>query len=107
MGPATRWWDNKKFTKDLKLRPDQITRMDAVFDSNRAALLKSYENLQQEQQKLETLSKSKAPDEGALDAQIDRRDQARAELDKANTHLLLELRKEMDADQIARLEKHK
>jgi hypothetical protein len=30
--------------------------------------------------------------------------QARAELDKTNTHMLLELRKEMDADQIKRLE---
>src|SRR6202035_1681745 len=49
---------------------------------------------------LEELSRSGSPDESALFAQIDRVAQARAELEKANTHLLLQLRKEMDADQI-------
>jgi hypothetical protein len=40
-----------------------------------------------------------------LFAQIDRVAQARAELDKATTHYLLQIRKEMDSDQIKRLEK--
>ncbi len=107
MGPAARWWDDKKFAKDLKLRPEQVTRMDAVFEGNREALLKSYESLQQEQQKLEALEKANVPEEQALDAQIDRVNQARGELAKANTRLQLELRKQMDADQITQLEKHK
>jgi len=107
LGPAARWWDDKKFAKDLKLRPEQVTRMDAVFDANRPALVQSLQNLQQEQQRLETLTQAEAPDEKALDAQIERVTQARAELEKANTHVLLELHKEMDADQLARLEKHK
>ena len=107
IGPTARWWDDKKFAKDLKLRPEQVTRMDAIFDSSSEGLLKSYENLKQEQQKLATLSNAEAPNEQALDAQIEHVTQARADLEKANTHLLLELHKEMDADQIARLEKHK
>jgi hypothetical protein len=31
--------------------------------------------------------------------------QARADLEKANTHLMLQVRKEMDSDQTARLDK--
>ena len=54
---------------------------------------------------MEELSKSPAPEEGALFAQIDRVAQARAELEKATTHYLLQIRKEMDADQIKKLEK--
>jgi Spy/CpxP family protein refolding chaperone len=51
------------------------------------------------------LSRSPTPDEPAILAQIDRVYQARADLDKADTHYLLQIRKEMDADQIKRLEK--
>ena len=40
----------------------------------------------------------------ALFAQIDRVAQARADLEKATTHLMLQVRKEMDADQITRLD---
>ncbi len=107
IGPAARWWDDKKFAKDLKLRPEQQQKMDAIFDSNREVLLKSYDSLKQEQQKLEMLSNADVPNEQALDSQIERVTQARAELEKANTHLLLELHREMDAEQLARLEKHK
>ena len=50
-------------------------------------------------------AEGKGPDESALYAQIDRVAQARADLEKANTHLLLQLRSQMDPDQIKRLEK--
>jgi hypothetical protein len=80
--------------------------MDAVFSQNRNALIARYEGLQQAEAQMDQLAKSPTLDEAALFAQIDRVAQARAELEKANTHLLLQLRKEMDPDQIDRLEKH-
>src|ERR1700743_1913870 len=43
LGPPGRWWDDKHFAKDLKLRPDQQRRMDSIFEQNRPALLKRYE----------------------------------------------------------------
>jgi Spy/CpxP family protein refolding chaperone len=79
--------------------------MDAIFDQNRNVLLAHLENVHQAEAQMEEISKSPAPDESALFAQIDHVAQARAELDKANTHMLLQIRKEMDADQIKRLEK--
>lgn len=103
-GPPGRWWDDRGFAKNLKLRPDQQTRMDGIFEQNRGALLSRFESLQQAETQLDQLSNSPAPDEGALFTQIDRVAQARAELEKANTHMLLQLRKEMDADQIKRLQ---
>jgi Spy/CpxP family protein refolding chaperone len=101
------WWDDKAYVKSLKLRPEQQTRMDAIFEQNRAALLSHFEGVQQAEAQMEQLSNSPAPDEAALFAQIDRVAQTRAELEKANTHMLLQLRKEMDADQIKRLEKYR
>jgi len=79
--------------------------MDAIFEQNRNALVTSFEGVRQAETQLETLSRSPSPDESALFSQIDRVAQARAELEKVNTHLLLQIRKEMDADQIKRLEK--
>jgi Spy/CpxP family protein refolding chaperone len=105
--PGQRWWDDKSYVKSLKLRPEQQTRMDAIFEQNRAALLSRFEGVQQAEAQMEQLSNSPAPDEAALFAQIDRVAQTRAELEKANTHMLLQLRKEMDADQIKRLEKYR
>jgi len=104
-GPPGRWWDNRGFAKSLKLRPDQQQKMDAIFEQNRNALLSSFEGYSQAVAGMQALSKSPSPDESALFAQIDRVAQARAELEKVNTHLLLQIRKEMDADQIKRLEK--
>jgi Spy/CpxP family protein refolding chaperone len=102
--PGQRWWDDRGFVKSLKLRPDQQARMDAIFEQNRNLLVSRFEGLQQAQAQMEQLSSSSSPDESALYAQIDRVAQARADLEKANTHLLLQLRSQMDADQIKRLE---
>jgi len=44
--PGQRWWDDRGFVKNLKLRPDQQSRMDTIFEQNRGALLSHFENLQ-------------------------------------------------------------
>jgi Spy/CpxP family protein refolding chaperone len=103
-GPPGRWWDDKHFAKALHLRPEQKKRMDDLFDENRATLVSRYQALQQEESKMEALSRAQTLEESALFAQIDRVAQARAELEKANTHLLLQVRKEMDSDQITHLD---
>lgn len=104
LGPPGRWWDDHSVAKSLKLRPDQQTHMDAIFEQNRGALMQHFQGLQQAEAQLDMLARSTAPDEAALDAQIDRVAQARAELEKVNTHMLLQIRREMDAEQIKRLE---
>ncbi len=106
LGPPGRWWDEKHFAKDLKLRSDQQHRMDSIFESNRSSLLHRLQDLEAEQSRMETLTHAKTLDEVALFAQIDRVAQARAELEKANTHYLLQIRNEMDPDQLSRLEQH-
>jgi Spy/CpxP family protein refolding chaperone len=104
LGPPGRWWDDKSYARSLKLRPEQQTRMDAIFEQNRPTLASHYDELRQAESQMEQLTKAPKLDEGALFIQIDRVKQARAELDKVYTHMLLQIRKEMDADQITRLE---
>jgi len=105
--PGQRWWDDKSFAKSLKLRPEQQTRMDAIFEQNRTALVSRYQTLEQAESQMDRILKDPRLDEATLFTQIDRIAQARADLEKANTHYLLQLRKEMDPDQIARLEKQR
>jgi len=104
-GPPGRWWDDRGISKNLKLRPDQQTKMDAIFEQSRGTLLSKLETVHQAEAQMGELSRSPTPDEPAILAQIDRVAQAHADLDKAYAHVLLQLRKEMDADQIKRLEK--
>jgi Spy/CpxP family protein refolding chaperone len=104
VGPPGRWWDDKHFVKQLKLTSDQQKRMDSVFEQSRPVLLKRYESLEQEELRMESLTHAKVLDEGALFAQIDRVEQARADLGKATTHYLVELRNELGPEQITKLD---
>ena len=104
VGPPFRWWDDKHYVKQLKLSEDQQRHMDAIFEQSRPVLLNRLESLEKEEQRMEVLTHAKTLDESALFAQIDRVEQARADLAKANTHYLVQLRSELDQDQIGRLE---
>jgi Spy/CpxP family protein refolding chaperone len=104
-GLSGRWWDDKSVAKTLGLSKDQQKKMDGVFDANRAQLVDSYNALQREQSNLETLTKEKKPDEAKIFASIDAVAQARAALAKANAHMLLQVRQEMDTEQNARMQK--
>ncbi len=104
VGPPGRWWDDKHFAKQLKLTDDQQRHMDSIFETNRPMLLKRYESLEQEEQRMEAMTHAKTLDEGALFTQIDRIEQARADLGKATLHYQVQIRNELDQDQISKLE---
>ena len=78
--------------------------MDAIFEQSRPGLVADFDAVRQAQAQMEQLARAATPDEAALDAQIDRVSQALSALEKANTHMLLMLRKELDAEQIRELE---
>ena len=107
LGPPGRWWDDKKFAKSLGLNSDQQKRMDSVFGQNRDVLLSRQDALQHAEGRLEALTHTNKPSEAALFAEIDHITQARADLEKAYTHMLLQLRDEMTPDQIGKLEDYR
>ena len=104
LAPPGRWWNDKKYAKSLGLNGDQQKRMDSVFGQNRDALVQRFETLQKAEGRLESLTRGGKPSEAALFNEIDHVAQARAELEKANTHMLLQLRDEMSAEQIGKLD---
>jgi Spy/CpxP family protein refolding chaperone len=105
LGPPGRWWDDKGFANSIGLRKDQQKKMDLIFNTNKSAILENYNSLQREESKLESLSKEPQPDRTRLFAQIDAVNQARSSLEKANAQMLLQIRQEMDPEQLTRMDK--
>ena len=92
-------------TSAIGLRRDQQRKMDAIFDASKPAILNSYKTLLSEQAKLDELNKQPQADTTRLFATIDSVNQARASLQKATTEMLLQIRSQMEPDQILKLEK--
>jgi hypothetical protein len=84
---------------------DQQKKMDTIFDANKPAILATYKTFLSQKAKLDAMSKQSNVDQQAMFAQIDAVSQAHAALEKANTQMLLQIRQQMDADQITKLEK--
>ena len=78
--------------------------MDAIFNANKSAIVASYQTLLGERAKLQAISKAPQVDQTQMFAAIDRVNEARAALQKATTQMLLDIRQQMQPDQISRLE---
>ncbi len=104
LGPPGRWWDDRDFAKSLGLAREQQQRMDEVFKANKGELFRLYRSLEQEESALRKICKGKTPDEAQIDGQIDRVEKARSDLEKANAHMVLAIRKEMTPEQAGKLD---
>jgi Spy/CpxP family protein refolding chaperone len=105
LGPPGRWWDDKNFVKSIGLRMDQQKKMDAIFNANKSAILENYKSLQREESRLEALTREPQPDKARIFASIDAVNMARASVEKAYAQMQLQVRQEMDSDQIAKMDK--
>lgn len=105
LGLPGRWWNDRQVINRLNLRPNQQKQMDAIFEAHRAALSDSLQNLQRERAQLGSLSRKDLQDENKVLAAIDRVVAARADLAKQTTQVLGDLRKQLDPQQTATLDK--
>ena len=79
--------------------------MDAIFNANKPAIVDSYKAYMREKAKLDALSKNDSVDKSTVFAAIDSVNQARGNLQKATAQMLLEIRQQMEPQQIEKLEK--
>ena len=104
-GPVGRWWDNKSVIQAIGLRREQQKRMDSIFDANKPAILDSYKTFLKAQANLTAANNDPHADKNQVFAAIDAVNQARSSLQKATSAMLLQIRQEMDPDQVNKLEK--
>jgi periplasmic protein CpxP/Spy len=102
-GPQGRWWGNPELAQKLGLTADQIKKMDDILQQHRLRLVDLHATLDKEELMLEPMVSADQPDETKLLAQIDKVAQARAELEKANARMLLDIRRVLTQDQWQKL----
>jgi Spy/CpxP family protein refolding chaperone len=104
LGLPGRWWDEKKTMKTLSLRNDQQHKMDDIFNANKGTLSNLLSNLQHEGDRLTSMTPQDLQDETKVFAAIDRFEMARADLEKEKAHILLQIRQQLDPDQLTKLD---
>jgi Spy/CpxP family protein refolding chaperone len=102
-GPVGRWWDNKSVIQAIGLRREQQRRMDAIFDANKPAILDRYKGFLKAQADLAAVNKDPQIDKSRVFTAIDAVNDARSSLQKATSEMLLQIRKEMEPNQVDKL----
>jgi Spy/CpxP family protein refolding chaperone len=100
------FWRNPKWVKMLQLSTDQQTKMDEIFQQHRLKLIDLTASLQKEELILEPLMGMTPPAPEAQSkilTQIDRIADARAELEKANSRMLVSILQLLTPEQWSKL----
>ena len=103
IAPGT-WWTNAENAAALGLTKEQQKKMDDIFQQHRLKLIDLNASLSKEEAILDPLIASERLDEPKILFQIDRIAQARAELEKANSRLLLAIRQSLTMEQWTKLQ---
>jgi Spy/CpxP family protein refolding chaperone len=102
-GPGGMWWKNPMLVQRLTLTPDQVKRMDAIFQQSRIELIDLKANLEKQEVLLEPMLSANPPDTPKATLQIDKVADARASLEKSNAKMLLGIRAILTPDQWTKL----
>jgi Spy/CpxP family protein refolding chaperone len=103
VAPGT-WWNNADTVTRLSLTKDQQKKMDDIFQQFRLTLIDLNASLSKEELIMDPLIAAERLDEVKILAQIDRIAQARAELEKANSRMLLAIRQSLTMEQWTRIQ---
>jgi len=103
IAPPGIWWKNPMIVQRLTLTPDQVTRMDAIFQKSRIDLIDLKANVEKQEVLLEPMLSANPPDTAKASLQIDKVADARASLEKSNAKMLLGIRGVLTPDQWTKL----
>ena len=103
VAPGT-WWNNADTATRLGLTKEQQTRMDDIFQKFRLTLIDLNAALSKEELIMDPLIAAEHLDEVKITAQIDKIAQARAELEKANSRMLLAIRQSLTMEQWTKIQ---
>jgi hypothetical protein len=89
------WWTDTELTSRLGITEEQRTRIDRAFTNHRMSLVTKRDILSKEESDLQRLLSADSLDPTAVGAQIYRVTTARAELERENATMALEMRQQM------------
>ncbi len=98
------WWKDANFQRDLTLTSDQVSKIDAVFQSAITQLRQKKQELDQQEDELSRMIAANA-DEAAVTRQVEKVETIRAYMNKTRTLMLLHERQVLTPDQRVKLNK--
>jgi Spy/CpxP family protein refolding chaperone len=106
MLPFGMWWKNPEVATRIGLSAEQQKRIGDLFLQSRVQLIHMHASLQEEQLMLEPLLDATPFDEAKAMEQIDKIADTRADLEKTNAKMLLNIRGVLTTDQWSKLRNH-
>lgn len=102
--PPGLWWKDQDLMQRLELTQDQQKRIDDLFLQNKVTLIHMHASLDEEQLQLEPMLNANPVDDGRVLAEISKIADMRADLEKANAKMLLQMRGVLTQQQWTRLQ---
>ena len=94
-----KWWQSDKFKTDLALAPDQISRLEEVYQGLRPKLTAGKEELDRLETSLSKLIAEGVAPEGDVMKVVDQVEHSRAELAKTRTLMIYRMHQILTVDQ--------
>lgn len=94
-----KWWQSDKFKAELALAPDQITRLEDVYQAMRPKLTAGKEDLDRLEERLSKVIAEGIAPEGDVMKMVDQVEHARAELSKSRMLMIYRMHQILTSDQ--------
>lgn len=98
-----KWWQSDKFKADLGLGPDQITRLEEVYQAMLPKLTAGKEELDRLEGRLSKLIAEGVAPEADVMKMVDQVEHSRAELAKSRTLMIYRMHQVLTPDQRAKM----
>jgi Spy/CpxP family protein refolding chaperone len=98
------WWTEASVIARLGLSDDQKTKIERAFENHRLTLISNRTTLEKEEAQLTQLINTERLDRNAVSGQILRVVNARAEMERTNAAMMLEMREQLTMTQWAQLQ---
>jgi Spy/CpxP family protein refolding chaperone len=98
-----KWWQTEQFQKDLKLTPEQVTRIEAIFQASEPLLRAQVQAVDRREEKLSKVISDPKSDEAAVIQATDRLESARNEMTRTRTLMLFRIRRVLNDEQLVKL----
>ncbi len=102
--PPGKWWTNKRFILQLRLSPDQQSRIESLWMQNRKNLMEWKSELEKRQLEFTGLLGKNSIDEAAALRAFDRVQEARYNIERATFLMRIQIKNLLSPEQQQRLE---
>lgn len=102
-GPRFKWWQNDHIKAELRLTPDQSSKIEEIFQGQFATMKDVVDELMRREERLSNLISGADVTEAELLKQSDQVESLRSSLSKARTLMLFRMRRVLSPEQRTKL----